>query len=308
MSKRILFYNTGRLCWGILLFLLAGCRFAGPPKVPTPLTSTVLPAANTPENTIVPTPTPLPTDVPLAARVGGDEITLAEFQAELSMYQAAKGTELALEDKKRVLDDLIDQTLLDKAAREKGFVIDDTLIGERTGQLITQLGSEQALENWLIKYGFVEQTFRRSLERSIAAAWMRDQIANAVPKQAEQVHVRQILLYDAQTANDIYQQLQSGNSFRNLALKYDPITGGDLGWFPRGYLPDKPIEEAAFNLKPDEYSAIIETSAGFHIIQVLERDPQRELSPDALLVLQTQALQDWLDQQRETSQIEVLLP
>jgi peptidyl-prolyl cis-trans isomerase C len=233
---------------------------------------------------------------------------LTEYQAELSMYKAAKGTELAPEDEQRALNDLIDQALLEKAAREKGFVPDDALASERTRNLVAQIGSEQALGNWLNKYGFDEQTFRRSLERSIAAAWMRDQIVNDVPELAEQVHARQILLYDAQTASDVYQQLQSGNSFRNLALKYDPITGGDLGWFPRGYLPDKSIEEAAFNLKPDEYSAVIETAAGFHIIQVLERDPQRELTPDALLVLQTQALQDWLDHQRETSQIEILFP
>ena len=86
------------------------------------------------------------------------------------------------------------------------------------------------------------------------------------------------------------------------------MTGGDLGWFPRGYLPDKKLEEAAFSLQPDQFSAVIESPAGFHILQVLERDPQHPLSPDARLALQTQAVVDWLAQRRTQSQIEILLP
>ena len=49
-------------------------------------------------------------------------------------------------------------------------------------------------------------------------------------------------------------------------------------------------------------SEIISTPAGFHIIKVLARE-QHELSPDALLSLQEQALKDWVDQQRKQSEI-----
>jgi peptidyl-prolyl cis-trans isomerase C len=122
------------------------------------------------------------------------------------------------------------------------------------------------------------------------------------------VHARQILLYTADQADQIYQQLKSGNDFGNLANKYDPQTGGDLGWFPRGYLPDKELEDAAFSLQPDQFSSVIESPAGFHILQVLERDPQHPLSPDARLALQTQAVIDWLAQHRSQSQIEILIP
>jgi parvulin-like peptidyl-prolyl isomerase len=53
---------------------------------------------------------------------------------------------------------------------------------------------------------------------------------------------------------------------------------------------------------------VIQTEAGFHILQVIERDPQRPLSPDARLALQTQALKDWLAARRQASQIEILGP
>jgi hypothetical protein len=52
---------------------------------------------------------------------------------------------------------------------------------------------------------------------------------------------------------------------------------------------------------------VIESPAGFHILQVLERDPQHPLSPDARLVLGTQAVSEWLASRRTQSQIEITL-
>ena len=95
------------------------------------------------------------------------------------MYQAAKGTELAPEDKQRVLDDLIDQALLAQAAQEKGFTVDEAMLQERIKRLASDLGGDQALQTWLTTYHYDEQSFQRALARSIGAAWMRDQIAAA---------------------------------------------------------------------------------------------------------------------------------
>ena len=307
MSKRIQFYITARGWGALFLLLLASCRPATPLLTQTPGIREPSPTSVPLQTAPQPSPTPPPTEVPLAARVDENGITLLEYQSELALYKAAKGTELAPEDEQRVLDDLIDQTLLAGAAEQKGFMVDEALLDERIGLLVGQLGSEEALASWLSTYQYDQPTFRRALRRSVAAAWMRDQIASGVPPTAEQVHARQILLYNSEQAAEIYRQLEAGNSFRNLALQYDPLTGGDLGWFPRGYLPDPNVEQAAFNLQPEVYSPVIETAAGFIILQVLESDPQRPLSPEALLVLQTQAVQTWLEGRRSEAQIEILV-
>jgi peptidyl-prolyl cis-trans isomerase C len=132
---------------------------------------------------------------------------------------------------------------------------------------------------------------------------MRDKIVAAVPGTAEQVHAQQILLYNEDAARKVADQLSAGAKFADLAVLYDPNTGGELGWFPRGYLLEPDLEEAAFSLEPGQYSDVIATSVGFHIILVVERDPQHVLSPDAYLVIQEKALEEWLEGKRAESAI-----
>lgn len=279
--------------------------------MPSPVVLTATNAQPTDTLTsILPSPTiePSPTKFPLAAVVNGEGISLSEYQTELSRYQAAVGTELATNNPMRVLDELIDQVLMAQAASQTGFVVDEALLTERYDQLADRIGGTQALLEWLEANKYSQEEFYQSLRRAIAVAWMRDQIAAQVPEAVEQVHARQILLYNAGEADQVLEQLGSGQDFAELAEAYDPIAKGDLGWFPRGYLLDPKLDEAIFTLEPGSYSQVVQTEAGFHIVQVIERDLQHLLVPDARMALQRQALQDWLEARREQSEIQVLLP
>ncbi|MGC8855870.1 MAG: peptidylprolyl isomerase, partial [Anaerolineae bacterium] len=202
-----------------------------------------------------------------------------------------------------VLEDLIAQILLSQAARAAGFEITESDLQSRLDALAARLGGAEALARWQSAHGYSEASFRTALKRAAEAAWMRDQIISAVPVTAEQVHLQQILVYNETTAQQLLEQLKNGADFNELAARADPLTHGELGWVPRGYLLDSQIEQAAFRLQPGEFSEVIATPAGFHILRVLEREANRPLSPDALLQLQEQALQDWLNQRRAQSQI-----
>lgn len=297
----------------LIAALLTACSQANvtptssPDGQPTSSTSTV-PVV---ETTAAPLPTPTP--LPMALTVNGEGVTLAEFQAELLQLQEAHQTlgktVSEQEQAQQVLDSLTDSLLLAQGAAENGFTLDDAALQAEVNKLAEQMGGEDALRQWQAQYGYDEAAFLASLRRNLAAAWQRDQIIEAVPTTAEQVHARQILVLDESTAKIALGQVNvPGVNFDNYAFAYDTQIGGDLGWFPRGYLVQPAVEEAAFALQPGEISPIIETEIGYHIIKVLERETDRPLSPDALRVLQLKALQDWLDQRREASQVEILLP
>lgn len=305
---RILLSSKGLALITLLSLLLGACSLQSPNPTSAPVSpSPEKPITSGPLNS--PTPfQPSPTPAQLAALVNGTGITLQEYQAQLARYQAAANSDLTTQDKTYVLNDLIDQVLLAQGAADKGFKVDDNLVQQHLDQLTSQLGSKQALSDWMAAHGYVEADFRHDLARSIAATWMRDQITSAIPETADQVHARQILVSTSAQAEDILTQLKSGQDFAKLAAQEDPATGGDLGWFPNGYLPDQKLDAAAFSLQPGQFSDVIETSTGFHILQVIERDPQRALTQDARLTLQNQALRNWLENRRKPSEIQILLP
>ena len=242
--------------------------------------------------------------MPLAAEVNGEEIPLTVYQAELARYQAGVGGEITPEVETRVLDNLINESLLAQAAREKGFQVDDAMLAAR----IALLGDSQTLASWMSENGYREAGFRQALKQAIAAAWMRDQIAAEVPETLEQIHARQILLENLEEAQQVLDSLGRGEDFAKLASQYDPVNQGDLGWFPPGYLTDPKLDEALSGLDPGQMTGIVETAAGFHILQVIERDASHPLTPDARLVLQAEALHAWLDERRSQSEINILKP
>jgi peptidyl-prolyl cis-trans isomerase SurA len=74
---------------------------------------------------------------------------------------------------------------------------------------------------------------------------------------------------------DLRRRVLDGENFATLAILYseDPgsaSNGGELGFYGRGELYPE-FEAVAFKLKEDEVSDIVETKAGYHIIQMIER-------------------------------------
>lgn len=257
---------------------------------------------------ILPTRTPFPpspTPIPTAAIVNGDLITLANYQEELARYKAAVNRDLTEEDHLIVIHDLINLTLLAQAAQSEGYQVSEEELDAR----IEKLDPEgRPLTDWLAVYGFTEESFRTHLKRSLEAAWMRDQIVEDVPLEAVHIHVQQMLLYDLPAAESTLASLKEGKDFAQLANNYDPQTRGDLGWFPEGFLTMPELDPIIFNLEVGEYSDIIETEIGYHIIKVLDKQENRPLDPAIRQILQEKALDNWLERRWKLSTIEISLP
>jgi len=280
-----------------LISILIGSCGGGVSQPPSG-TATPVPPTRTP---FPPSPTPIPT----AAVVNDEAITLSEFQEELARYQAAVGRELTDEDLDLVIQNLIDLTLLAQAARTEGFQVSDQELDSRIEALN---GADGSLQDWLAEYGYTENSFRAALKKSIAAAWMRDEILNDVPQKMEQIRAQQILFYEQAQAQSVLDTINSGVNFSEQAAQYDPQTKGELGWFPRGYLVLPELDEILFQLEAGEMTDIVETEIGYHIIKVVDKSENRVLDPAVYQVMQQQALEDWLVRRRKLSTITITLP
>lgn len=109
-------------------------------------------------------------------------------------------------------------------------------------------------------------------------------------------------------AQEIYQQLQDGADFAQLAQEYSDDTGsaangGDLGWFARGRMVPE-FEDAAFALQVDEISQPVESQFGMHIIQVTGRDEERPKDEATLNQEIAQAFRDWLQEKVAAANVE----
>jgi parvulin-like peptidyl-prolyl isomerase len=156
--------------------------------------------------------------------------------------------------------------------------------------------------------GLSEADYRRIVETALLYSKLQDLFASRVPTTGEQVHARHILVETEEEAQNVLARLKAGEDFASVAkeLSIDEATiedGGDLGWFPRGVMASE-FEDAAFALQPGETSDIVQTSFGYHIIQVEERDPNRELEPYLLEQRQASALSEWLGEQRQSEAVE----
>ena len=293
LRKMILLAVALIAIWG-----LSGCNGTGVKATETPApTETALP----------PTPTP----IPAALKVNGEIVLESLYDAWRASYDIAQesGSILASDEEAQqaVLDELITQTLLAQGAADNGYTVSKDDLDARLASLAESAGGEAKLTAWQEANGFNKENFRAALRLAMAAAWQRDQIAASVPQEAEQVKARQLLVLDEDTANLYLSQLEAGAEFATLANIVDPALGGDLNWFPRGYLTQVSVEEAAFALEPGQISEIIESDLGYHIVQVLDRG-MRPLNPEARSMLQHQAVENWLTERREQSEIEILLP
>ena len=107
-------------------------------------------------------------------------------------------------------------------------------------------------------------------------------------KVPEEVQVRHILISSTQPdarskAAEVLAKLQAGGDFQALAKELSADTGsaakgGDLGSFGRGKMVP-PFEAAAFALQaPGDLSDLVETQFGFHILQLVEKKPERQRS------------------------------
>jgi len=146
--------------------------------------------------------------------------------------------------------------------------------------------------------GMSEAEYREMVKAELLREKMEAPITEQVPTTELQIRARHILVDSRAEAEVVLKNLEEGEDFATLAeeLSKDPGSaelGGDLGWFARGQMVPE-FEEVAFSLEPGEFSAVVETQFGFHIILVEERDEERELDAAMLNQRMTEAFQTWL--------------
>jgi parvulin-like peptidyl-prolyl isomerase len=236
---------------------------------------------------------------------------MADYERELERYKAsleAQGIDPQSQDgqdklnqaREWILDIMIEQVLTAQAAEKAGVNITDAQVEQYMQTMIAESGGEEAFHAKLEEWGETYEDAKREVRTQLIGMAMTERIVAGVPQSAEQVHARHILVDTAEEAKRIRAQLEAGADFAALAKAHslDQSTrdnGGDLGYFPRGVLVSAEVEDAAFSLQPGQFSDVITSALGYHIVQVVERNPNRSISPENLQLLRERAVHEWVE-------------
>jgi peptidyl-prolyl cis-trans isomerase C/foldase protein PrsA len=239
------------------------------------------------------------------AIVNGEAIALADFQEALDEIRSVgKGffvdKERANSLKRDLLERMIDKRLLLQEARRRRIVMDPK-VAEASLDLARREYPPGGLEEELLKKGKSVEAYlmdtgsslllRKLLKREVVdrIAVSREEIEKYYQehrdkfRKPEEVRVRQIVTKSEEEAEKLRKMILRGASFEELARKHslgpEAKKGGDLGYFPRGRMPPA-IEEACFKLWSSHVSRVAASPYGFHLFQLVDRRPARELTLD----------------------------
>ena len=97
-------------------------------------------------------------------------------------------------------------------------------------------------------------------------------------KREASVRASQIVVGDAQKADEIKARLQKGEDFAVVATQVstgpEAVRGGDLGLISRETMPE-PLDKTLFNLPVGKISPVVKSAYGYHIFKVTDIQPAR---------------------------------
>lgn len=221
----------------------------------------------------------------------------------------AQGVDFGVNPQCAVLDDVLYQKLLFNQAKLDSIEVADDQVEQvlerRIRYFIQQIGSREQLEAYYGKtIDELKDEFRELIREQELSQRMEAKITenvkvtpsevrrffNSLPQDSVPMVESEVVLAKIvknpsvrkeeidmvkERLEEFRQRVLQGENFSTLAILYsdDPGSarrGGELGFYARGELYSE-FEAVAYGLRPGEVSEVVETQAGYHIIQMIER-------------------------------------
>lgn len=249
----------------------------------------------------------------IVAIVNGEPVKKAQYKQELDstyqrFHQAGQMIDGTMFEqlKNEVRESLINLILMDQYSQKLSISVDEAKLKEYYRKAVDKYPSKKAYKKSLKEAGLTETDLMTRLKRTIAAQQVvKSQIEPKIKVTREEVrayydensiefehdvlvHAAHILIKVPAFADDLTHQkakqrilaiqakIKTGEDFAALAKTYSEgpskVNGGDIGYFGSAQMAPA-FETAAFALKPNEVSDVVNTQFGYHLIKVYDRKP-----------------------------------
>jgi foldase protein PrsA len=282
----------------------------------------------------------------VVAKVNGESISTDQLNQQLdqlkkqypNMFTGADGEGRLLDFKQRLLDNIINQKLIEQAAKDKGIKVSDADIQKQIDQLKAGFKDQAQFDEALKSAGMTVDTLKLQIRNQLVTQKLIESLSadskvteadiqsyydknKAQFFQKASKRASHILFKpeDKATALKVLAEVKAGGDFAALAKKYSVDTataskGGDLGWPTTAYVPE--FQAALDKLKKGQTTtALVQTPFGWHIIRVTDeragvQQPLSEVKAqiEQIIVQQRKgdAYQTFLDDLRKKAKIEII--
>ena len=208
--------------------------------------------------------------------------------------------------------------LMRTEAEALGITADDAAIDAELDEFVR--GPGELPDDFEFEAAFADVRERTQLSAETIRGFMADRaLADAVARHLAadldqapaQVRASQILTPSEEAAETAAAQLDALQPFALVAEQVSQdadsaADGGDLGWLPRGVMPEA-WDEAAFALRAGVRSRPVATPLGWHLILVHEHAESRPLDAAAAERRRQATYTAWLDDLRTAADVQFLL-
>ena len=247
----------------------------------------------------------------IVAIVGEFHILQSDIESAY-LQKHSQGITSAGDMKCEILEEFLSQKLLVNQAKIDSIEVTENTVElqlkNRLQYFTNMIGSPEALEEYFNKSIIeIKEDMRESVREQLLSQQMSGTITedvtvtpsevrdyfnklsrDSVPYINSKIEINQIVMYPPvdeeaifevkQRLLDLRRRIINGENFTTLAVLYSEgpsaPQGGDLGFFGRGEM-DPAFTKTAFSLKEGGISTIVETSFGYHLIQLIERREDR---------------------------------
>lgn len=219
-------------------------------------------------------------------------------------FTTEDGKKRLLIKERKLLNKLIENKVMEIVAKEKGIKIEDEILSKEVDEKIEQYGTvSDVSENLKNLYGWDLNTFK---ERVVRPDMLKESLTKNMKDNDKEILVAKVKIETALS------DLNAGKDFAEVAKKYSDgesaKNGGELGWLST----DQMIPEIALTsalLEKDQTSNVLESSLGFHLINVEDKKIENglEMYKVKQIFVRTKNFADWLIEKEKNIKINVLL-
>ncbi len=235
--------------------------------------------------------------------VNGTAVTTKEFAERLARHLrnrdplTVKDPQILERAKNDLADSIVLQLISEQWASKNGISLTKEDIDRRVSEVRAEYADELAFRKMLADENISMEIWRDDLRQSLLKKRVYEKVTAAAPEPTEaeikasfeankkdfqrpaRIRLRQVVLDKEEDAKRVFEEVQKGREIGPLAKQFsvmpEAAEEGDTGWIEKGILE---VFDQAFKLGVGAKSKVIKSAYGWHIYQVIGKEPERKLT------------------------------